>query len=89
MALKLLKITRNSLKIAISYIVFFAVFSFSCSSQKLIIYSRLKFTNLEAIRKTAKKTENVMLLLSMTYGKYATQVPDGLAYKYYECFSSQ
>ena len=38
-----------------------------------------------------RKGGNTMPLLSVTYGKYATQVPIvvGVAYEYYECFSSQ
>ena len=50
-------------------------------------------TNLElaAILKTTtiKKAGNVMSPLGVTYGKYATQVPDVVAYEYYDCFSSQ
>jgi len=30
-----------------------------------------------------------MTLKSVTYGKYATRVPDGVAYGIYEWFSSQ
>ena len=49
-------------------------------------------TNLELaaiLKTTTKKAGNVMSLLGVAYGKYATQVPDVVAYEYYECFSSQ
>ena len=58
------------------------VYRLFCYVFVLIISSSLKSTNLEleAICKTAKKAGNVMSLLSVTYGKYATQVPDVMSY---------
>ena len=69
MALKLVKNCKEFLENSDIVYRFLAVFfSFSYSSQKLIISSWLEFRNLEAIRKTAKKAGNVMSLLSVTYG---------------------
>ena len=55
-----------------------------------LFINKPKNLELEGICKTLKKAGIVMsLLISVTYGKYATYVPDVVAYKYYECFRSQ
>ena len=85
MALKLVKNYKEFLKNSdivyrLSCCVF--IFLFVAKINNIVL---LKFTNLEAICKTAKKAANVMSLLSVTNEKYATQVPDVVAHEYYEC----
>ena len=46
-------------------------------------------TNLSTMQETNLMSLNDMTLTKVTYGKYATRVPDEVAYGIYEWFSSQ
>ena len=51
-----------------------------CSSQRVMFFLLYGETN---------STKNDTTLTKVTYGKYATRVPDEVAYGIYEWFSSQ
>ncbi len=57
--------------------------------------SSLNSTSLQLVghfekKTTTKRREFIDIpLASVTYGKYATRVPDVVAYGFYECFSCQ
>ena len=74
--------TSNHVRKTLKCLLISTCFVFLFNSTNFELAATLKKT-------TIKKVGNTMSPLGVTYAKYATQVPDVVAYDYYECFSCQ